>query len=64
MGRAFSFDLKTGGCGLIVPVGMLLISWLLRWRRRHNGMRRAAAILAPLSLGALYVLFDVLLALS
>lgn len=45
----FSLILKVCGCGLVVPVGLLLISWLLPWRRRHNESRLAAAILAPLS---------------
>ncbi|WP_244420080.1 hypothetical protein [Streptomyces hygroscopicus] len=60
----FSLILTVCGCGLVVPVGLLLMSWLLPWRRRHKESRWAAAILAPLSLGALYVVFNVWLVLS
>ncbi|MFE1774266.1 hypothetical protein [Streptomyces sp. NPDC059008] len=49
--------------GLVVPAALLLVSWLLPWRRRHNTLRLATAALAPLSLGALYVLFNVWLTL-
>ncbi|MFI0220392.1 hypothetical protein [Streptomyces lydicus] len=49
---------------LVVPTVLLLISWFLPWRRRHTATRVAFAILAPFSLGALYVLFNVWLALT
>ncbi|MFI1348255.1 hypothetical protein ACH4UR_18345 [Streptomyces lydicus] len=52
------------GWGLVIPVVLLLISWLLPWRRRHAATRLAFAILAPFSLGALRVLFNVWLALT
>ncbi|WP_413254214.1 hypothetical protein [Streptomyces decoyicus] len=59
----FSLILNMCGYGLVIPLGLLLISWLLPPRRWH-APRLATAILAPLSLGALYVLFNVWLALS
>ncbi|MFI0214065.1 hypothetical protein [Streptomyces lydicus] len=49
---------------LVAPVMLLLISWLLPWRRRYSGARLGFAILAPLSVGAIYVLFNVWLALT
>lgn len=52
------------GYGLVVPAGLLLVCWLLPWRRRHSTLRLATAVLAPFSLGALYVLFNVWLALA
>ncbi|MFI6764155.1 hypothetical protein [Streptomyces sp. NPDC050355] len=55
----FSLILNVCGYGLVVPAGLLLVSWLPPWRRRHNTLRLAAAVMAPLSLGALYVLFNV-----
>ncbi|MFI0219883.1 hypothetical protein [Streptomyces lydicus] len=58
----FTLGLKLFGAGLAIPLGLLLLSWLLPWRRRHTASRAAAAILAPLSLGCLYILFNVLLA--
>ncbi|GAO13044.1 hypothetical protein TPA0598_18_00030 [Streptomyces lydicamycinicus] len=60
----FSFGLTVGACGLIVPAGLLLISWVLPWRRRHNGSRVAAAVLALVPLTVLYVLFNIFLALA
>ncbi|MEU9126352.1 hypothetical protein AB0C96_42275 [Streptomyces sp. NPDC048506] len=60
----FVLGLKLFGCGLVIPLALLLISWLLPWRRRHIRLRAVAAILAPVSFGGLYILFNVLLALS
>ncbi|WP_438490813.1 hypothetical protein [Streptomyces sp. S186] len=60
----FSFILTVCGWGLVIPMALLLICWLLPWRRRYDQARKAAAILAPFSLGALYIFFNVLLALS
>lgn len=59
-----SLGLKLFACGLIMPLGLLTISWFLPWQRRHRGSRAVAAILAPVSFGCLYILFNVLLALS
>ncbi|MFF8373438.1 hypothetical protein ACF05W_32115 [Streptomyces lydicus] len=59
-----SVILAVCGWGLVVPVVLLLLSWLLPWRRRHSRARLAFAILAPFSLGELYVLFNVWLALT
>jgi len=46
--------------GLLLPLGLLLTSWLLPWRQRHRGIRRALALLAPLSVIVVYLVFDLL----
>ncbi|WP_158745010.1 hypothetical protein [Streptomyces sp. NRRL S-1448] len=62
--RTFRLGLKLFGCGLVISLGLLVISWFLPWQRRRRGSRVVAAILAPVSFGCLYVLFNVLLTLS
>ncbi|MEW1655920.1 hypothetical protein [Streptomyces sp. NPDC093707] len=47
---------RAGGW-LVVPVALLVVSWVLPRRRRHTALRLTFAVLAPLSLVGLYALF-------
>ncbi|WP_229852421.1 hypothetical protein [Streptomyces albospinus] len=49
------------GFGLVVPVGLLVVSWVLPRRRRHNAFRVTSALLAPLALVGLFALFALLI---
>ncbi|WP_159030875.1 hypothetical protein [Streptomyces sp. 769] len=60
MVERYEVGLAVSACGLVVPLAMLVISWVLPWRRHHRGSRVAAAVLAPVLLGVLYVLVLVL----
>ncbi|MFF0449676.1 hypothetical protein ACFYT4_25245 [Streptomyces sp. NPDC004609] len=43
--------------GLLVPLGLLIASWVLPWRERNIVRRRTMSLLAPTAVGVLYVLF-------
>ncbi|GAA3153940.1 hypothetical protein GCM10010449_84300 [Streptomyces rectiviolaceus] len=43
--------------GLTVPAGLLLAAWALPWQKRHAARRALLAVLAPVSVLALYLLF-------
>ncbi|MFD8546300.1 hypothetical protein [Streptomyces sp. NPDC059649] len=60
----FSLILNVCTYALVIPVASLLISWLLPYRRRYRKARLATAVLAPMSLAGIYVLFNVWLALG
>ncbi|MEU4849217.1 hypothetical protein [Streptomyces gilvosporeus] len=48
-------------CGLLVPVALLLASWILPWRRKYAVIRIVLAALAPCSVVALVVLYYMLI---
>ncbi|WP_406055000.1 hypothetical protein OG462_05545 [Streptomyces sp. NBC_01077] len=43
--------------GLVLPLGLLVTSWALPWRRRHTVRRCTIAALAPVSVVLLSLLF-------
>ncbi|MEU3692771.1 hypothetical protein [Streptomyces narbonensis] len=43
--------------GLLLPLGLLVTSWVLPWHRRNTVRRRKAALLAPTAVVLLYLLF-------
>lgn len=43
--------------GLIVPAVLLISAWALPWQQRHAARRALLAVLAPVSVLAVYVLF-------
>ncbi len=46
--------------GLVLPLGLLLASWCLPWRRRHTARRVVLAVLAPATLLVLVAVFAAL----
>lgn len=48
--------------GLAVSLLMMLASWCLPWRRRHFGLRRVLATLAPFMVLVAYICFGGLMA--
>jgi hypothetical protein len=53
----YASALRLAAGALVIPVGLLVTSWALPWRRRFNGARFSAAFMTPVSLGVLYFLF-------
>ncbi|MFD3998119.1 hypothetical protein [Streptomyces sp. NPDC058548] len=57
----FSADFVTASLtfliGLVLPLGLLVTSWALPWRRRHTARRHTTAALAPVSVVLLCLLF-------
>lgn len=47
----------TFAIGLLLPLGLLVTSWVLPWRHRNTVRRRKAAALAPTAVVLLYLLF-------
>ncbi|MDV5143577.1 hypothetical protein R1T08_04555 [Streptomyces sp. SBC-4] len=47
----------TFAIGLLLPLGLLVTSWVLPWRQRHTARRRKVAALAPTAVVVLYLLF-------
>lgn len=54
---SLKFAVVVCGLGLVVPVGLLVVSWALPRRRRYTAGRVTCAILAPLALVGLFVLY-------
>ncbi len=54
---SLKFAVVVCGLGLVVPVGLLVVSWALPRRRRYTAGRVICAILAPLALVGLFVLY-------
>ncbi|WP_187363760.1 hypothetical protein [Streptomyces piniterrae] len=47
--------------GMLVPAALLIVSWILPWRRKHAANRIAFAAFAPCSVVALVLLYFTLL---